>query len=127
MPIDEFALPKDLTAQEEQLSRVELQNRRGMQSEMIAGLTQGTYLTILAVETETAFTQEEYFALLAALKTDHAVLAMQTAFAAPVPVEPEHRCDLHLTAHMRLEKMAAVEEFEPEPESESEPESEREA
>ncbi len=105
MPIDEFALPKDLTAQEEQLSRVELQNRRGMQNEMIAGLAQGKYLTILAVETETAFTQEDYFALLSALKLNHAVLAMQTAFAAPVPVEAEHRCDLHLSAHLRLEKV----------------------
>ena len=104
MPIDEFALPKDLTAQKEQLSPVEIQNRNGLKREMIADLTQGKFLTILAVETETAFSQEEYFALLGALKTDHAVLAMQTAFAAPIPVEAEHRCDLHLTAHLRLEK-----------------------
>ena len=104
MPIDEFAPPKDLTAQEEQLSRVELQNRRGMKSDTISDLTQGKYLTILAVETEDALTQQEYFSLLTTLKTDHAVLAMQTAFAAPIPVEPDHRCDLHLTAHLRLEK-----------------------
>ena len=104
MPIDEFALPKDLTAQEEQLTPVEIQNRNGLKREMISDLTQGKYLTILAVETESAFSQEDYFALLAALKTDHAVLAMQTAFAAPIPLEPEHCCDLHLTAHLRLEK-----------------------
>ena len=113
MPIDELAPPKDLTAQEEQLTRVELQNRRGMKSEMISGLTQGKYLTILAVETEDALTQQEYFSLLAALKTDHAVLAMQTAFAAPIPVEPDHRCDLHLTAHLRLEKQEFLQEESP--------------
>ena len=104
MPIDEFAQPKDLTAQEEQLTRVELQNRRGMRSEMIPGLSQGKYLTILAVETEEALTPQEYFGLLTALKTNHGVLAMQTAFAAPIPEEEGHRCDLHMTAHLRLEK-----------------------
>jgi len=108
MPIDEFALPKDLTAQEEQLTRVELQNRRGLKNEMISDLTQGKYLTILAVETEDALTPQEYFTLLAALKTDHGVLAMQTAFAAPIPVEPDYRCDLHMTAHLRLEKQQEV-------------------
>ena len=112
MPIDELALPKDLTAQEEQLTRVELQNRRGLKNEMISDLTQGKYLTILAVETEDALTQQEYFTLLAALKTNHGVLAMQTAFAAPIPVEPDYRCDLHLTAHLRLEKQEAVPETE---------------
>ena len=103
MPIDEYALPKDLTAQEEQLSQVELQNRRGMKSEMISDLSQGKYLTILAVETEEALAPQEYFDLLTALKTNHGVLAMQTAFAAPIPEEEGHRCDLHMTAHLRLE------------------------
>ena len=104
MPIDEYAPPKDLIAKEEQLSRVELQNRRGLQSKMIHDISQGKYLTILAVETEDALTTQEYFDLLTALKINHGVLAMQTAFAAPIPEEDGHRCDLHMTAHLRLEK-----------------------
>ena len=99
MPIDEYALPKDLTAEAEQLTPVEIQNKRGLKREMIPGITQGKYLTILAVETEHAFSQEEYFALLGALKTNHGVHAMQTAFAAPIPVEEgcerENQVDRH--------------------------------
>jgi len=116
MPIDEYALPKDLTAEAELLTPVQIQNKNGLKREMIPGIAQGKYLTILAVETEQAFTQQEYFALLGALKTNHGVHAMQTAFAAPIPTEVGYQCDLHMTAHMRLEKIP-----EPTPTPEPEP------
>ena len=117
MPIDELAQPKDLTASEEQLSSVELQNQKGLKFDLIPSLTPGKYLTILAVETEDALTQAAYFSLLSDLKANHSVLAMQTAFAAPIPTEDGYRCDLHLTAHLRLEPEI---ETVPEPTDESE-------
>ena len=118
MPIDEYALPQDLTAEAELLTPVEIQNKHGLKRGMMSDLTQGKFLTILAVETERAFTQEEYFALLGALKTDHGVRTMGTAFAAPIPTEEGYQCDLHMTAHMRLEK---IPEPTPAPSPEPEP------
>lgn len=113
MPIDEFAAPKDLTATETELSQIELQNRKGLKRETISGLSPGKYLTILAVETDSAISVEEYFGLLSALKLDHGVLAMQTVFAAPIPFYEGYNCDLHMTAHLRLELQSVeIEEVE---------------
>ena len=119
MPVDEYAQPKSLTAVEEQLTPVQIQNKYGLQRELITDIPQGKYLTVLPVFTEEPIPTPLYLDLLAELKTRYGVTTMQTAFAGPVPAEEGYNCDLHMTAHMRLEKS-------PEPIQEPEPEIEPE-
>ena len=104
MAVDEYAQPKSLIATEEQLTQVQVQNKYGLQRETITEIPQGQYLTVLPVFTVEPMSPETYFNLLSELKRNYGVTAVQSAFAGVVPQEDGYQCDLHMTAHMRLEQ-----------------------
>jgi hypothetical protein len=76
------------------------------QRSTITELLPNKYLTVLAIQTPTAFSAEQFFEILSRLQNSYSVESMQTAFAAVIPdFGQEYRNDLHLTAHLRAERV----------------------
>lgn len=105
MPIDPTVHAASLIASAQEISAVEHQNRFGIRHQIIKDLTSGKFVTVLAIQTPSAFSSEQFFEILSWLRNEHGVEAMQTAFAAEIPdYGMEYQNDLHLTAHLRAER-----------------------
>ena len=107
MPINPSEQAASLLADVQEISPVEQQNRYGIRHQIISNLPSEKVITILAVQTPTAFSADEFFAILTWLRETHGIESMQTAFSAQVPgFGSDYRNDLHLTAHLRVESAA---------------------
>ena len=116
MPLDEFAQHVSLDATAETMTPEQIQNSKGMRSlPPLRDLEQGTFLSLMAIQTSRELTPQEYFTLLGNIKTQLADLnpSAQLLAGNEVPTFPDRQINLHATAHMRVEKLS---EPTPEPE-----------
>lgn len=104
MPIDPTVEAAPLVASPQEISPVEQQNRYGAQHQTITDLEAGKFVTVLAIQTQAAFTPEQFFEILTYLRENYGVDAMQTAFACTVPDFEGYRNNLYLSAHLRADQ-----------------------
>ncbi|MCL2346695.1 MAG: hypothetical protein FWC50_00390 [Planctomycetaceae bacterium] len=106
MPIQEEKQANSLIVDTNQITAVEIQNRFGAKYEVIRDITPGRYLTILAVETDAAVSNDHYSMLENMLKSQFGVRAMQTVFGANVPVNanPMQQYNVYISGHLRIEE-----------------------
>lgn len=107
MPIDPTLEAASLVATPQEFSPVELQNRYGARHQVISNLAPEKFLTILAIQTPRAFSEEEFFDVLSNLQNAYDIESIQTVFAAEVPdFGTAFRNNLYLTAHLRCDQAA---------------------
>ena len=106
MSLNELAQHVSLDVTKKTMTSEQLQNKYGMVSlPVIQNLTQGRFLSILAIETSRELTPEEYFTLVGGVKTQLADLEPSAQLLAgnEIPVFENRHINLYVTAHMRVE------------------------
>ena len=106
MPLDSTRPAASLLAHSQEISQIEQQNRFGGRHQTISEIPTEKHLTVWAIQTPGKISPELFNEILHELQSTYGFEGIQIVFADAVPnFGPEYRCDLHLTAHLRAERV----------------------